>query len=55
VALAELRRQAQDELQEKFSLSEFHQIVLTSGNVDMATIETRVRQWVASIDPAEPQ
>lgn len=43
-----LRRRAEEVLQERFDIRDFHQVVLKNGAVPLAVLEHHVEQWLAS-------
>ena len=43
-----LREQAKSELDGKFVLSRFHDMILTGGDMPLTLLEQRVRDWIAS-------
>ena len=45
--ILELRAKAQKELGDKFSLKEFHNVVLRTGNVPLAVLEQVIDEYVA--------
>jgi uncharacterized protein (DUF885 family) len=51
-----LRERARQELGEDFSLSEFHNVVLSNGALPLGLLERAVNDWVASrlVRPAAP-
>ena len=48
IKIIELREEAKVKLGDKFSLAEYHDIVLESGPVPLNILEERVNEWVAS-------
>jgi uncharacterized protein (DUF885 family) len=46
--ILELRTRAQDALGDKFSMGEFHDVVLKSGPVPLNIMEERIDAWIAS-------
>jgi uncharacterized protein (DUF885 family) len=44
--ILELREHAKKELGSKFSIREFHDVVLTNGAVSLTTLEELVNNWV---------
>jgi uncharacterized protein (DUF885 family) len=46
--IQELRRRAQDALGPKFSLQQFHAIVLGDGTLPLALLEAKVDRWIAA-------
>ncbi|OMP31088.1 DUF885 family protein [Mangrovimonas sp. DI 80] len=44
--ILELRAKAEKELGDKFSISEFHNQVLESGNMPLAYLETKINTWI---------
>lgn len=47
--IRELRQHALDSLGKKFSISEFHNQVLNSGSLPLATLERKIDGWVESL------
>ena len=45
--IMELRKRAQDALGSKFSLPEFHKVVLDEGTLPLAVLEKKVDAWIA--------
>ncbi len=45
--IMELRKRAQDALGSKFSLPEFHKVVLEEGTLPLAVLEAKVDRWIA--------
>ncbi len=45
--IMELRKRAQDALGSKFSLPEFHKVVLDEGTLPLAVLEKKVDRWIA--------
>lgn len=46
--ILELRERAEDKLQDKFDVREFHDVVLTFGPVPLTILEENVEDWIAS-------
>jgi uncharacterized protein (DUF885 family) len=46
--ISQLREMAKTELGAKFDLRDFNDAVLATGSVPLATLETRMREWVQS-------
>jgi len=46
--ISELRERAARELGAKFSLKDFHDVVLGTGSVPLNVLETQVNQWIAA-------
>ncbi|UVW29035.1 DUF885 family protein [Massilia sp. H6] len=46
--IMELRKRAQDALGSKFSLPEFHRVVLDEGTLPLAVLEKKVDAWIAA-------
>ncbi len=44
--IAELRKRAQTALGAKFSLSQFHEVVLRDGTLPLALLEAKVDRWI---------
>jgi uncharacterized protein (DUF885 family) len=44
--IRELRREAEEQLQDDFDLREFHDVVLGGGSVPLNVLETNVRNWI---------
>ena len=47
--IIELREKARRELGGKFSLKEFHNLVLGTGNVPLDILEQQVDRWIRSM------
>ncbi len=45
--IRELRAKAENELGENFDIKEFHNLVLSIGNVSLAVLENEVNEWIA--------
>jgi len=48
IKIIDLREDAKAKLGDKFSLAEYHDVVLASGPVPLNILEERVNAWVAS-------
>ena len=48
IKVQELRAYAEQELEDKFSIQEFHDVVLRNGSVTMDILEDIVYSWVDS-------
>lgn len=46
--ILELRARAEKELGKAFDIAKFHTLVLESGNMPLALLESKVNQWIAS-------
>jgi len=46
--ILDLRAKAKEELQDKFDIKEFHEVVLTSGAIPLDKLEALVNEWVES-------
>jgi uncharacterized protein (DUF885 family) len=46
--ILKLRQYAQDQLGDKFKLSDFHDQVLGAGALPLDVLSTRIREWVAA-------
>ncbi|MFC0254220.1 DUF885 domain-containing protein [Massilia consociata] len=46
--IMELRKRAQEALGNKFSLPEFHKVVLEEGTLPLAVLEAKVDRWIAN-------
>ena len=46
--ILELRKRAQSELGEKFTMGDFHDVILKSGPVPLNIMEERVDQWISA-------
>jgi uncharacterized protein (DUF885 family) len=45
--IIELRKMAENELAEKFSIRQFHNQVLNSGSIPLYVLENKITRWVA--------
>ena len=46
--ILDLRAKAQSALGAKFSLKQFHNVVLQTGNVPLAVLETVIDEWITA-------
>ncbi|TMM28728.1 DUF885 domain-containing protein [Polaribacter aestuariivivens] len=46
IKIRELRKQAENELKEKFDIREFHEVILGAGTVTLAILENRVNNYI---------
>jgi uncharacterized protein (DUF885 family) len=48
LTILDQRQRAQEELGEKFDITEFHRVVLENGSLPLDILEEVVDQWIAS-------
>ena len=48
LAIAGLRREAEQSLGPRFDLRAFHDVVLSQGSVPLPVLEAQVREWIAA-------
>ena len=48
LTIQRLKKEAQDALDDKFDVREFHNQVLNTGALPMTVLETKIRDWIAS-------
>ena len=54
MTIQRLRRQAQDELGDRFDIRAFHGQVLDSGALPLSVLEDKIDRWIAQVRTAPP-
>ena len=49
IKIRELRKKAETELNEKFDIRDFHEVILEQGTVTLAILETRVNNYINKV------
>jgi uncharacterized protein (DUF885 family) len=53
--IKQLRREATEQLGDRFDIRAFHDVVLGSGAIPLDVLEANVRTWIATTKSAPPQ